>query len=95
MAVLLVAHGFGEHSGRYENVVSHFVPLGYAVYALDHRGHGRSDGGRVAVLDPSGKEIGAIALPHPDVVAVHHDRRDVAVAEAGDGGAAAGPSSPR
>lgn len=43
-AVLLVVHGLGEYSGRYMNVVDHFVPLGYAVYALDHIGHGKSDG---------------------------------------------------
>ena len=28
------------------NVVNRFVPLGYAVYALDHLGHGKSDGTR-------------------------------------------------
>ena len=50
-AVLLIAHGFAEHSGRYANVVNYFVPKGYAVYALDHRGHGRSDGERVKVDD--------------------------------------------
>jgi|SRR5665648_367007 len=43
-AVLLVVHGLGEYSGRYMNVVDHFVPLGYAFYALDHIGHGKSDG---------------------------------------------------
>ena len=48
-AVLLVVHGMGEHSGRYMNVVNHFVPLGYAVYALDHIGHGKSDGEREIV----------------------------------------------
>ncbi len=48
-AILLVAHGFCEHSGRYGNVVNHFIPKGYAVYALDHRGHGRSDGARVQI----------------------------------------------
>jgi len=48
-AILLVAHGFAEHSGRYGNVVNYFVPKGYAVYALDHRGHGRSEGERVHV----------------------------------------------
>jgi alpha-beta hydrolase superfamily lysophospholipase len=47
--VLLVVHGMGEHSGRYMNVVDHFVPLGYAVYALDHIGHGKSDGAREIV----------------------------------------------
>jgi alpha-beta hydrolase superfamily lysophospholipase len=45
-AVLLVVHGAGEHSGRYMNVVNHFVPLGYAVYGYDHIGHGKSEGER-------------------------------------------------
>jgi len=48
-AVLLVVHGLGEHSGRYMNVVNHFVPLGYAVYGLDHIGHGKSEGMREVV----------------------------------------------
>ncbi len=43
-AVLLVVHGLAEHSGRYTNVVNHFVPKGYAVYGFDQRGHGRSQG---------------------------------------------------
>ncbi len=47
--VLLVVHGLAEHSGRYMNVVNHFVPLGYAVYSLDHIGHGKSEGTRVYV----------------------------------------------
>ncbi|MBN1311538.1 MAG: lysophospholipase [Anaerolineae bacterium] len=45
-AVLVIVHGFGEHSGRYMNVVDHFVPRQYAIYGLDHRGHGRSPGQR-------------------------------------------------
>jgi alpha-beta hydrolase superfamily lysophospholipase len=45
-AVLPIVHGFGEHSGRYGNVVDWFVPRGYSVYALDLRGHGRSPGKR-------------------------------------------------
>lgn len=43
-AVLLVVHGLGEHSGRYGNLVNHFVPAGYGVYGYDQRGHGKSDG---------------------------------------------------
>jgi len=46
-AVLLIVHGLAEHSGRYMNIVNHFVPLGYAVYGMDHLGHGKSDGKRV------------------------------------------------
>src|SRR5438067_8867698 len=45
-AVLLVVHGLGEHSGRYGNVVNYFLPRGYAIYALDHYGHGKSEGQR-------------------------------------------------
>ena len=48
-AALLIVHGLGEYCGRYRNVVEHFVPLGYAVYGLDHLGHGKSDGGREQV----------------------------------------------
>ncbi len=43
-AILLIAHGLFEHSGRYTNLVNYFVPKGYAVYGLDHRGHGKSEG---------------------------------------------------
>ena len=45
-AVLAIVHGFGEHSGRYMNVVEYFVPRKYAVYGFDQRGHGRSPGQR-------------------------------------------------
>ena len=48
-ANLVIVHGLAEHSGRYMNVVNHFVPAGYAVYGVDHIGHGRSDGDRVYV----------------------------------------------
>ncbi len=45
-AALAVVHGFGEHSGRYGNLVNQLVPAGYALYAFDLRGHGRSPGQR-------------------------------------------------
>lgn len=45
-AVLAIVHGFGDHSGRYMNIVEYFVPRKYAVYGLDLRGHGRSSGRR-------------------------------------------------
>jgi len=48
-AVLLVVHGLGEHCGRYMNHVDRFVPLGYAVYGLDHLGHGKSGGEREVI----------------------------------------------
>jgi len=48
-AILLIVHGLSEHSGRYMNVVNHLVPSGYAVYGIDHIGHGKSTGERVYV----------------------------------------------
>ncbi|MCX7783044.1 MAG: lysophospholipase [Meiothermus sp.] len=45
-AVVMVVHGFGEHSGRYANLINHLVPQGYALYIPDLRGHGRSPGQR-------------------------------------------------
>ncbi|MGB0849153.1 MAG: lysophospholipase, partial [Thiolinea sp.] len=45
-AVIVLVHGLGEHSGRYQNVINSLVPRGYAIHALDHLGHGRSDGVR-------------------------------------------------
>ncbi len=48
-AVLGIVHGLAEHSGRYMNLVNRFVPRGYAVYGIDHLGHGRSEGQRLYV----------------------------------------------
>lgn len=47
--VLLLSHGLGEHSGRYRSVVDELLADGWAVYGLDHRGHGRSGGTRAHV----------------------------------------------
>ncbi len=43
-AVLLICHGLGEHGGRYNNYLERLLPAGFAVFAHDHRGHGRSGG---------------------------------------------------
>lgn len=43
---VVVAHGLGEHGGRYGHVADALVPLGCAVWIHDHRGHGRSEGRR-------------------------------------------------
>ncbi len=48
-AVVVIAHGAGEHSGRYPHVAARLRSEGYAVYAIDHRGHGRSDGPRALI----------------------------------------------
>lgn len=44
--VLLLVHGYGEHSGRYEGFASWFAARGSAVQGFDLVGHGRSEGQR-------------------------------------------------
>ena len=48
-AVVMLIHGLGEHSGRYAHVADTLTAAGYGVHALDHRGHGKSDGKRTFV----------------------------------------------
>ncbi len=45
-ARMVIAHGLGEHSGRYTQVIDRIVNTGISVWALDHRGHGQSGGKR-------------------------------------------------
>lgn len=45
-ASIVLMHGLGEHSGRYQHVADFFCARGFAVRAYDHRGHGLSGGAR-------------------------------------------------
>ena len=43
-AAIVLVHGLGEHSGRYEYLAGHCTARRFAVHALDHYGHGKSEG---------------------------------------------------
>ncbi|MDZ7604051.1 MAG: alpha/beta hydrolase [Cyclobacteriaceae bacterium] len=43
-AVLIIVHGLGEHSGRYNELAAEFLKNEIAVFTFDHRGHGQSGG---------------------------------------------------
>jgi alpha-beta hydrolase superfamily lysophospholipase len=45
-ASFVITHGLGEHSGRYDHMAKALNTAGIAVYAIDLRGHGHSDGAR-------------------------------------------------
>lgn len=70
---VVIVHGAGEHSGRYQHVAQRLVAEGYAVYALDHRGHGRSDGPRALIdrLDRAVADIDGVVMmargAHPEL----------------------------
>jgi len=45
-AAIVISHGWSEHAGRYNALAEWFASCGYEVHALDHRGHGKSEGKR-------------------------------------------------
>ncbi|MEV5836802.1 lysophospholipase [Nocardia sp. NPDC052112] len=72
-AVIVLVHGVAEHSGRYTHVGKRLEDNGFAVYALDHLGHGKSAGnnaniGSMASAADNVVEMLKIASrEHPDV----------------------------
>ncbi|MFP4091064.1 MAG: lysophospholipase [Cyclobacteriaceae bacterium] len=56
---LLIQHGLGEHCGRYGNLLQALEGSGVAVYAMDARGHGRSQGkkGHIAYFDQYAEDL--------------------------------------
>lgn len=75
-AVVVLVHGVSEHSGRYHHVAARLVADGHAVHALDHRGHGRSEGPRALIdrMDHAVADVDelveAAADTHPGVPVV-------------------------
>lgn len=68
-AVVQLAHGVGEHAGRYGGVIAALTAAGYTVYADDHRGHGRTGMGqhdgdheKLGRLGPGGHRAAVAAL---------------------------------
>jgi alpha-beta hydrolase superfamily lysophospholipase len=72
-AVVLLAHGLAEHGGRYAHVGSAFSERGYGLFAIDHRGHGKSPGKRTLIdsMDTAAADLhsfaGRVAEKHPGV----------------------------
>jgi alpha-beta hydrolase superfamily lysophospholipase len=66
-ALVLLAHGFGEHAGRYGPLAAALTARGFALQAVDHLGHGRSQGERAFV--PAAGRIAADFLEFTRAVA--------------------------
>jgi alpha-beta hydrolase superfamily lysophospholipase len=71
--VVVLSHGYAEHARRYDHVAQRFGDAGLVVYALDHRGHGRSGGKRVWLrqlsdyTDDFATLASIAAAEHPDL----------------------------
>ncbi|WP_067682842.1 alpha/beta hydrolase [Nocardia miyunensis] len=72
-AVIALVHGVAEHSGRYDHVGKRLADSGFAVYALDHIGHGRSAGSKANIdsIDGAADNVAALldiaSERHPDL----------------------------
>jgi acylglycerol lipase len=73
-AVVVISHGVSEHSARYAHVGERLAGAGYAAYAVDHRGHGRSQGKRVMV---DADDVVADLRAFIDLAAARHPGRPV------------------
>lgn len=64
-AVIMLAHGLAEHAGRYARLGAGLAASGYALFALDQRGHGKTAEqgiiGQFAEQDGWQKVIGDLA----------------------------------
>ena len=49
-AIVQIAHGMSEHSGRYDRFASLLAGEGFAVFANDHIGHGGSAMGHMGTM---------------------------------------------
>jgi alpha-beta hydrolase superfamily lysophospholipase len=56
-AIVQIAHGLGEHMGRYVDTVDVLVAAGLTVYANDHRGHGLSVHSQLGEFGRGGFEL--------------------------------------
>ena len=59
VAVVQLAHGIGEHIGRYGELIEALNAAGYSVWADDHRGHGRTG------VEQHGGDLARLGQPGP------------------------------
>lgn len=68
--VMVLVHGFAEHTGRYDEMAMYFAERGFAVHGYDQAGHGRTAGPRGHVdrvdrlIEELARFIELVALDH-------------------------------
>lgn len=77
-AVIQIAHGMAEHGARYARLAACLNAEGFAVYANDHRGHGKSISaqlplGHMADEDSWNKAVDDLDLLNAEIRKLHPD----------------------
>ena len=75
-AIIQIVHGMSEHAARYDDFAQFLNSNGIAVFAEDHRGHGKTAGsiervGHVADEDGMTKIMEDVVLLHQDIKKRH------------------------
>ena len=69
--VMVLVHGYAEHTGRYDEMAMYFAERAFAVHAYDQAGHGRTAGPRGHVdrfdrlIDELARFVECVSLDHP------------------------------
>src|ERR1700730_13277445 len=75
--MIVIAHGLGEHSGRYMHVGDFFARAGFTAFAFDLRGHGSSEGKAIFIrrykdyLDDLESAFTHLSRPEPLILFGH------------------------
>lgn len=76
-ALVVIAHGMGEHARRYPPALTGLFDAGFSIYGIDHRGHGQTmttncsapgdfgSGGFAAVIDDLCALVNVARREHP------------------------------
>lgn len=69
VGVVVLVHGVHEHGGRYGHVAARLGEAGYACFAVDHPGHGRSPGkrGNIDSMDAAVAGVAALVAKAADL----------------------------
>lgn len=70
---MIVFHGYAEYVDRYRSFIDRLSKEGFHVFAIDHMGHGRSDGKRAYIndfnqlVDDASAWFGSLKSAHPEL----------------------------
>ena len=72
--VVFYVHGFGEYVGRFAHVAKQWSEMGYDFFAMDQRGHGKSEGKTVLIQNVNAISQDTLKF-HTKVMNTHYNEQ--------------------